>query len=134
MTKSPFIGGLGVVFERYGTHPPGRVTIRLPFRKTHNDGTYFHAGVIVGDGHAGDRGGLATTTSTRACAPPPCDEHPVTPAPPNAATGVSWPAPRGPQGTHVHRDHRYRADGNVVAHAVQTYGSSDSRRRRPRRP
>ncbi len=45
MTRTPFIGGLGIVFERY---EPDDVTIRLPFRANlTNDGTYFHGGVIA---------------------------------------------------------------------------------------
>jgi len=42
MLTTPFIGGLGIVFERY---QPDEVTIRLPFRRDlTNDGTYFHGG------------------------------------------------------------------------------------------
>src|ERR1700740_2479792 len=45
MRNSPFMGGLGFVFERY---EPDEVTIRLPFREDlTNDGTYFHGGVIA---------------------------------------------------------------------------------------
>jgi acyl-coenzyme A thioesterase PaaI-like protein len=45
MLTTPFIGGLGIVFERY---EPDDVTIRLPFREDlTNDGTYFHGGVIA---------------------------------------------------------------------------------------
>lgn len=41
---TPFMGGLGIVFERYD---PDDVTIRLPYRDDlTNDGTYFHGGVI----------------------------------------------------------------------------------------
>src|SRR5204862_1741652 len=40
MPKTPFIGGLGLVFERYD---PDDVTMRLPFREDlTNDGTYYH--------------------------------------------------------------------------------------------
>src|SRR5207248_6513009 len=45
MPKTPFIGGLGMQFERYD---PDEVTIRLPFREDlTNDGTYYHGGVIA---------------------------------------------------------------------------------------
>ncbi len=45
MPTTPFLAGLGIVFERY---QPDAVTIRLPFRADlPNDGTYFHGGVIA---------------------------------------------------------------------------------------
>lgn len=45
MPKTPFLAGLGIVFERYD---PDEVTIRLPFRKDlTNDGSYYHGGVIA---------------------------------------------------------------------------------------
>ena len=45
MPKTPFLAGLGIVFERY---EPDEVTIRLPFREDlTNDGTFFHGGVIA---------------------------------------------------------------------------------------
>ncbi len=45
MLTTPFLAGLGIVFERY---EPDDVTIRLPFRADlTNDGTYFHGGVIA---------------------------------------------------------------------------------------
>ena len=45
MPTTPFLAGLGIVFERY---EPDAVTIRLPFREDlTNDGTYFHGGVIA---------------------------------------------------------------------------------------
>jgi uncharacterized protein (TIGR00369 family) len=45
MTTTPFIAGLGIVFERY---EPDDVAIRLPFREDlTNDGVYFHGGVIA---------------------------------------------------------------------------------------
>src|SRR4051794_41675564 len=44
MPKTPFIGGLGIVFDRY---EPDDVLMRLPFREDlTNDGTYYHGGVI----------------------------------------------------------------------------------------
>jgi uncharacterized protein (TIGR00369 family) len=45
MPTTPFLKGLGIVFERY---EPDDVTIRLPFREDlTNDGIYFHGGVIA---------------------------------------------------------------------------------------
>ena len=45
MPKTPFLGGLGIVFDRYD---PDEVTIRLPFRTDlTNDGTYYHGGVVA---------------------------------------------------------------------------------------
>jgi uncharacterized protein (TIGR00369 family) len=45
MTATPFLGGLGVVFDRY---EPDDVVLRLPFREDlTNDGVYFHGGVIA---------------------------------------------------------------------------------------
>ena len=45
MPKTPFIAGLGVVFDRY---EPDDVVLRLPFRADlTNDGTYYHGGVIA---------------------------------------------------------------------------------------
>ena len=45
MPKTPFIAGLGVVFDRY---EPDDVVLRLPFRADlTNDGTYYHGGVVA---------------------------------------------------------------------------------------
>ena len=45
MPKSPFIAGLGIVFQRY---EPDDVTLRLPFREDlTNDGAYYHGGVVA---------------------------------------------------------------------------------------
>lgn len=45
MTSTPYISGLGLVFDRY---EPDAVVIRLPFREAlTNDGTYYHGGVIA---------------------------------------------------------------------------------------
>jgi len=45
MPKTPFLAGLGIVFERY---EPDQVSIRLPFRADlTNDGTYYHGGVVA---------------------------------------------------------------------------------------
>jgi uncharacterized protein (TIGR00369 family) len=45
MPKTPFLAGLGVVFDRY---EPDDVLLRLPFRPDlTNDGTVYHGGVIA---------------------------------------------------------------------------------------
>lgn len=45
MPRTPFIAGLGIVFDRY---EPDDVVLRLPFREDlTNDGTYYHGGVIA---------------------------------------------------------------------------------------
>jgi uncharacterized protein (TIGR00369 family) len=121
MTKSPFIGGLGVVFERY---EPDDVTIRLPFREDlTNDGTYFHGGVIASvmdtagaaaawSNHDFDRGMRAATVAM--------------------SIQYTGAAKRCDLVCHARTARRRKeltfteitatdADGNVVAHAVQTY-------------
>lgn len=45
MPKTPFIGWLGLVFERY---EPDDVVLRLPFRhELTNDGVFYHGGVVA---------------------------------------------------------------------------------------
>ena len=45
MPQTPFMGWLGIVFERY---EPDDVTLRLKFRhELTNDGTYYHGGVVA---------------------------------------------------------------------------------------
>jgi uncharacterized protein (TIGR00369 family) len=45
MPKTPFIGFLGVVFDRY---EPDDVLLRLPFREDlTNDGVVYHGGVVA---------------------------------------------------------------------------------------
>jgi uncharacterized protein (TIGR00369 family) len=45
MPSTPYMGWLGIVFDGYC---PDDVTIRLPFREDlTNDGTYYHGGVIA---------------------------------------------------------------------------------------
>ena len=72
MPKTPFLEGLGIVFERY---EPDDVTIRLPFREDlTTDGTFFHGGVIASvmdtagaaaawSNHDFDKGSRASTVS-----------------------------------------------------------------------
>ena len=120
MLTTPFIGGLGIVFER--CQPD--VTIRLPFRKDlTNDGTYFHGGVIASvmdtagaaaawSNHDFDKGMRAATVAM--------------------SIQYTGAAKRCDLVCHARTTRRRKeltfteitatdADGNVVAHAVQTY-------------
>lgn len=121
MPNTPFMGGLGIVFERY---EPDDVTIRLPFREDlTNDGMYFHGGVIASvidtagaaaawSNHDFDKGMRAATISL--------------------SIQYTGAAKRSDLVCHAHTIRRRKeltfteitatdADGNVVAHAVQTY-------------
>ncbi|KAA1250584.1 PaaI family thioesterase [Mycobacterium simiae] len=121
MPTTPFMGGLGIVFERY---EPDNVTLRLPFREDlTNDGTYFHGGVIASvidtagaaaawSNHDFDRGMRAATISL--------------------SIQYTGAAKRSDLLCHAHTIRRRKEltfteitatdnDGNVVAHAVQTY-------------
>ena len=72
MLSTPYISGLGLVFDRY---EPEDVLIRLPFREElTNDGTYYHGGVIAAvidtagaaaawSNHDFDKGARASTIS-----------------------------------------------------------------------
>jgi len=72
MPKTPYIGGLGLQFERY---EPDDVSTRIPFREDlTNDGTYYHGGVIAAaidttgaaaawSNHDFDKGNRASTVS-----------------------------------------------------------------------
>jgi uncharacterized protein (TIGR00369 family) len=121
MSTTPFIGGLGIVFERY---EPDDVIIRLPFRDDlTNDGTYFHGGVIASvmdtagaaaawSNHDFDKGMRASTVAM--------------------SIQYTGAAKRCDLLCHARTARRRKeltfteitatdADGNVVAHAVQTY-------------
>jgi uncharacterized protein (TIGR00369 family) len=118
---TPFMGWLGIVFERY---EPDDVVIRLPFRDNlTNDGTYFHGGVIES---VMDTAGAAAAWSNH-------DFYKGMRAS-TVAVSIQY------TGAAKHCDLRCRArttrrrkeltfteitatdaDGNVVAHAVQTY-------------
>lgn len=121
MTTTPFLAGLGIVFERY---EPDDVTIRLPFRDDlTNDGTYFHGGVIASvmdttgaaaawSNHDFDKGMRASTVAMSI-----------------QYTGAAKRCDLLCHGRTVRRRKELTfteitavdADGNVVAHAVQTY-------------
>lgn len=121
MPRTPFIGGLGIVFERY---EPDDVVIRLPFRTDlTNDGTYFHGGVIASvmdtagaaaawSNHDFDRGTRAATVAM--------------------SIQYTGAAKRCDLLCHARTARRRKEltfteitatdpDGNIVAHAVQTY-------------
>ena len=56
MPQTPFIGGLGLVFD---TYEPDHVVMRLPFREDlTNDGVVYHGGVVA----------AAIDTTAAACA------------------------------------------------------------------
>lgn len=121
MLTTPFLAGLGIVFDRY---EPDDITIRLPFREDlTNDGTYFHGGVIASvmdtagaaaawSNHDFDKGTRASTVAM--------------------SIQYTGAAKRCDLLCHARTARRRKeltfteitaidTDGNVVAHAVQTY-------------
>ena len=121
MPTTPFMASLGIVFERY---EPDDVIVRLPFRaELTNDGTYFHGGVIASvldttgaaaawSNHDFDRGVRAATVAM--------------------SIQYTGAAKRCDLLCHARTVRRRKelifteitatdADGDVVAHAVQTY-------------
>jgi uncharacterized protein (TIGR00369 family) len=121
MLTTPFIGGLGIAFERY---EPDDVTIRLPFREDlTNDGIYFHGGVIAS---VMDTVGAAAAWSNR--------DFDKGMRASTVAMSIQYTgaAKRCDLLCHARTARRRKeltfteitatdADGNVVAHAVQTY-------------
>ncbi|MBO0865673.1 MAG: PaaI family thioesterase [Mycobacterium sp.] len=121
MPTTPFLGGLGIVIERYEAD---EVTIRLPFRDDlTNDGTYFHGGVIASvmdtagaaaawSNHDFDKGMRASTVTISV-----------------QYTGAAKQCDLLCHARTIRRRKELTfteitatdADGNVVAHAVQTY-------------
>src|SRR4029077_18709205 len=121
MTKTPFLGSLGIVLERYD---PDDVTIRLPFREDlTNDGTYYHGGVIAA---VMDTSGAAAAWSNH-------DFEKGTRASTISMTiNYVGAAKRSDLICHARTVRRRKeltftevtaadSDGTVVAHAVQTY-------------
>ncbi|ORV96786.1 PaaI family thioesterase [Mycobacterium kyorinense] len=121
MPTTPFLAGLGIVFDRY---EPDDVTVRLPFREDlTNDGVYFHGGVIASvmdtagaaaawSNHDFDKGMRASTVAMSiqyTGAAKQCDLlcHARTTRRRKELTFTEITATD--------------TDGNVVAHAVQTY-------------
>jgi uncharacterized protein (TIGR00369 family) len=121
MPSTPYMSWLGIVFERY---EPDDVTIRLPYREDlTNDGTYYHGGVIAA---AMDTTGAAAAWSNH-------DFEKGTRASTISITiNYVGAAKRSDLICHARTVRRAKeltfteitatdADGNVVAHAVQTY-------------
>ena len=121
MPTTPFIAGLGLVIERY---EPDDATVRVPFREDlTNDGTYYHGGVIASaidtagacaawSNHDFDKGARASTVAMSvqyvgACKRSDLVCHARTVTRGKELTFTEITATDG--------------DGNVVAHAVQTY-------------
>lgn len=121
MPTTPYLAGLGIRIERY---EPDEVTVRLPFRADlTNDGTYYHGGVIASvidtagacaawSNHDFDKGARASTIAMSlqyvgACKRSDliCHARVVRRGKELTFTEISATDP----------------DGNVVAHAVQTY-------------
>jgi uncharacterized protein (TIGR00369 family) len=121
MPKTPYLAGLGIVFERYD---PDEVTIRLPFRDDlTNDGTYYHGGVI---GAVMDTAGAAAAWSN----------HDFTKGARASTVALSiqyvGAAKQSDLLCHARAVRRGKeltfteitatdSEGNVVAHGIQTY-------------
>jgi uncharacterized protein (TIGR00369 family) len=121
MPKTPYIGWLGLVFERY---EPDDVTLRLPFREDlTNDGVVYHGGVVASvidtagaaaawSNHDFDKGARASTVSMTiqyvgACKTSDllCNAHAIKRGRELIFTEIT----------------ATDADGSLVAHALQTY-------------
>jgi uncharacterized protein (TIGR00369 family) len=121
MPKTPFLSHLGVVFDRY---EPDDVTLRLPFREDlTNDGTYFHGGVIASvidtagagaawSNHDFDKGTRASTIAMSV--------QYVGAAKKSDLVCHARTVRRGKELSFTEIT-ATDAEGNVVAHAVQTY-------------
>jgi uncharacterized protein (TIGR00369 family) len=121
MPTTPFLAGLGVVFDRY---EPDDVTLRLPFRPDlTNDGTYYHGGVVASvvdtagaaaawSNHDFDKGTGASTVSLSIQYVGACKQSDLV----CHARAVR----RGKELTFT-EIRATDADGRVVAHAIQTY-------------
>ena len=121
MPTTPFLAGLGVVFDRY---EPDEVTLRLPFRPDlTNDGTYYHGGVVASvvdtagaaaawSNHDFDKGTGASTVALSIQYVGACKRSDLV----CHARAVR----RGKELTFTEIT-ATDADGGVVAHAIQTY-------------
>jgi len=121
MPETPFLKSLGVVFDRY---EPDDVVLRLPFREDlTNDGTYYHGGVVASaldtagaaaawSNHDFDKGARASTISMSVQYVGACKRSDLLC---HART-----VRRGKELTFTEIT-ATDSDGNVVAHAVQTY-------------
>lgn len=118
---TPFMGSLGVVFERY---EHDHVVLRLPFRADlTNDGTVYHGGVVATmldsagaaaawSHHDFDRGTRASTVSMTVNYVGACRQSDL------LCTALVVKRARELIFTEISATD---ADGRVVAHAVQTY-------------
>ena len=121
MPTTPFIAGLGLVFDRY---EPDDVVLRLPFRDDlTNDGTFFHGGAIASaidtagaaaawSNHDFDRGARASTIAMTV--------QYVGAAKRSDLLCAARTVRRGRELIFTEIT-ATDADGAVVAHAVQTY-------------
>ncbi len=121
MPTTPFLAGLGIVIERY---EPDAASVRLPFRaELTNDGTYYHGGVIASvidttgalaawSNHDFDKGARASTIAMSLQYVGACKRSDLVC---HART-----VRRGKELTFTEIT-ATDADGNVVAHGVQTY-------------
>jgi uncharacterized protein (TIGR00369 family) len=118
---TPFMGFLGVVFDRY---EPDDVVLRLPFREDlTNDGVVYHGGVIASmldsagaaaawSNHDFDKGARASTVSLSIQYMGACKKSDL------VCHGRAVKRGRELTFTEITATD---ADGNVVAHALQTY-------------
>lgn len=121
MPTTPYLAGLGIQIERY---EPDVASIRLPFRTDlTNDGTYYHGGVIAAvidttgalaawSNHDFSKGARASTIAMSVQYVGACKRSDLL----CHATAVR----RGKELTFTEIT-ATDADGNVVAHGLQTY-------------
>lgn len=121
MPSTPYLAGLGIVIERY---EPDEATVRLPFRPDlTNDGTYYHGGVIAAvmdttgaaaawSNHDFDKGARASTVAMSLQYVGACKRSDL--------VCHARVVRRGKELTFTEIS-ATDADGNVVAHGVQTY-------------
>ena len=121
MPKTPFIGKMGMVIERY---EPDEATVRVPFRADlTNDGTYYHGGVVAAaidtagacaawSGHDFDKGARASTVAMSIQYVGACKRSDLV----CHARAVK----RGKELTFTEIT-ATDAEGKVVAHGIQTY-------------
>lgn len=121
MPKTPFIASLGMVIERF---EPNEATVRIPFNpELTNDGTYYHGGVIaaaidtcgavaVWSNHDFNKGMRASTVGMSIQYVGACKRSDLL----CHATTIK----RGKELAFTEIT-ATDADGNVVAHGIQTY-------------
>jgi uncharacterized protein (TIGR00369 family) len=121
MPRTPFIGWLGLVFERY---EPDDVATRLAFRDDlTNDGTYYHGGVVASvldttgaaaawSNHDFDKGARASTVGMSVQYVGACKQSDL------LCTARTVRRGRELIFTEITATD---ADGTPVAHAIQTY-------------